>query len=317
MLELDWGGLSCRPRTRFTRDRYPGFYDAFGKGDSAAHVARLRYDGHVSILTSAASHIANTRSRIVSMTYGRPSMTSHLAPAPLPLPIPDSELENLGDVPEEEGGRTISHMTFYVATIELYKILENILSDIYNAWRSRTSKDGSAPYWDVKQGGLDVIIEIDSKLTTFEANLTPVLNWTGFVPSEGIDGVDPLILARQRNVLHARYLSFYICENLAGAVANSHRFIHLRLLLCRPIFTQICSERIGKSRSSTGTASKPGSSSETPGGNILYTSVFTNCAVSCVMAAMDLISLVYDTYKTPATDAWWYNGFCMFDGHPI
>lgn len=27
------------------------------------------------------------------------------------------------------------------------------------------------------------------------------------------------------------------------------------------------------------------------------------------MAAVDLVSLVYDTYQTPATDAWWYNGF--------
>ena len=170
-------------------------------------MARLCYDGYVSISNIAAGHtVANARDRIVSMTYGRPSMTSHLAPSPMPLPIPDSELEDLREGPEEGSSHAISHMTFYVATIELYKILENILSDIYNAWRSRTSKDGSALYWDVKQGGLDIIIEIDSKLSAFEANLTPILNWTSPVSLEGIDGVDTLILARQRNVLHARYL---------------------------------------------------------------------------------------------------------------
>lgn len=245
------------------------------------------------------------------MTYGRPTMTSHLSPAPLPLPIDDSALENLSDEAEEGSDRAVSHMTFYVATIELYKILENILSDIYNAWRTRSSKDGPARYWDAKQGGLDVIIEIDNKLSTFEANLTPVLDWSSPLPSESIDGVDLSILACQRNVLHARYcFPYFGFEPQSVLTTDLDRFIHLRLLLCRPIFTQICSERTGKTRPPNGGNSKPGSSSATPGGNILYTSVFTNCAVACVMGAVDLISLVHDTYKTPATDAWWYNGFC-------
>ncbi|KAL1953096.1 hypothetical protein VTO42DRAFT_3597 [Malbranchea cinnamomea] len=226
---------------------------------------------------------------IVSMTYGRPSMTSHLSQPPLPLAVNDSDLERLGDK-EKPTVPSISHMGFYVATIELYTILENILSDIYNAWRSRSNNDGSGPYWDVKQGGLDVIIDIDNKLSCFESNLDPVLNWTHPPFLEHTDGIDPLILMRQRNVLHAR-------------------FIHLRLLLYRPIFTQLCSESAGKLRSSNGRSSKPGSSSATPSGNILYTSVFTNCAVACVKAAVELISFVYDTYKTPVTDAWWYNGF--------
>lgn len=29
------------------------------------------------------------------------------------------------------------------------------------------------------------------------------------------------------------------------------------------------------------------------------------------MAAIDLTHLVHETYHTRATDAWWYNGFCM------
>jgi hypothetical protein len=37
-----------------------------------------------------------------------------------------------------------------------------------------------------------------------------------------------------------------------------------------------------------------------------------NCAAACAKAAMELVSLVYETYRTSLTDAWWYNGFCKF-----
>lgn len=37
----------------------------------------------------------------------------------------------------------------------------------------------------------------------------------------------------------------------------------------------------------------------------------TKSATACVMAAIDLTHVVYETYHTNATDAWWYNGFCM------
>lgn len=81
-----------------------------------------------------------------------------------------------------------------------------------------------------------------------------------------------------------------------------NRFIHLRLLLYRPMFTQLCSdERAGSSRRSDIQPVEK---------NIIYSSVFSKCAASCVMAAIDLVSLVHETYRTTVTDAWWYNGFC-------
>lgn len=33
-------------------------------------------------------------------------------------------------------------------------------------------------------------------------------------------------------------------------------------------------------------------------------------AAGCIQAAMDLVSLIHETYKSSATDTWWYNGFC-------
>jgi hypothetical protein len=37
----------------------------------------------------------------------------------------------------------------------------------------------------------------------------------------------------------------------------------------------------------------------------------TRCAVSCVNAAMELISLINQNMSTSTTGSWWYNMFCM------
>jgi len=71
------------------------------------------------------------------------------------------------------------------------------------------------------------------------------------------------------------------------------------------MFTQLCSEeRLGWSRH--GDSNK----NITRDKNIIYSSMSVNCAAACVTAAVELVSLVYETYRTSLTDAWWYNGFC-------
>lgn len=89
-------------------------------------------------------------------------------------------------------------------------------------------------------------------------------------------------------------------------ITHPPRFIHLRLLLFRPMFTQLCSEeRAGATR-------PPDSMSPRPEKNEIYSSMSVNCAAACVKAAAELVSHVFETYKTSLTDAWWYNGFCQF-----
>jgi hypothetical protein len=142
------------------------------------------------------------------MTYGRPSMTSHLPSVTLPR-----------TEEEEHSPGTPSPMAFYISTIELYRILDSILSDIYRAWRGRSSP-GSRRH-TTKHGGLDIIIELEEKLFEYENSLPPFLNWN--LPLEQATNPEQSTLYLQRNVLHARYL-------------------YLRLLLYRPILTQLCSE---------------------------------------------------------------------------
>jgi hypothetical protein len=101
------------------------------------------------------------------MTYGRPSMTSHLPSVPLPGAVGRSLV---GGTPNP------ALMTFYIATIELYQILDSILSDVYNAWRGRSSNSPTGGWATSKQAGLDVIIELEEKLFEYESNLPDFLS---------------------------------------------------------------------------------------------------------------------------------------------
>ncbi|KAJ5233015.1 hypothetical protein N7468_005971 [Penicillium chermesinum] len=225
---------------------------------------------------------------IVSMTYGRPSMTSHISPVhavPLPAMRPKSQSEDPCALSEQPCDHSQGQTIFYASTIELYTILESILADVYNAWRGRSHHNRTPPIQETSPTSLDVVMELDNKLANFEANVPSVLNWTNSDPSDAEYQLP--VFRRQRNVLRAR-------------------FIHLRLLLYRPMFTQLCSEE------RTGPTKAPSTSSQQTSRtkkNFIYDSILVNCAAACVNAAIDLVSLMHETYLTSHTDAWWYNGF--------
>jgi len=201
-------------------------------------------------------------------------MTTHLGPVRPP-----------SDCLEEESS------AFYNEAIKLYDILDKILADVYKAWRGQRSRHERfvphQPPPKSRLGGLDTVLEIERQLAVFGANVPSHLQWTSNYPQAN-QHLNPVI-AQQRNVLHARY-------------------IHLHLLVYRPIFTQLYSETVRKvpSSSSSSSLSLP---SATPT-STLYTSMLSKCATACVTAAIDLTHLVYETYQTSAADAWWYNGFC-------
>ncbi|RAK85664.1 hypothetical protein BO79DRAFT_155483 [Aspergillus costaricaensis CBS 115574] len=217
----------------------------------------------------------------LSMTHGRPTMTTHLTPLPPP--------ENLEMSRQSPPGEP-SLLSYYIEAIKLYNILDRILSDVYYAWCGRTRQD--RPQASTKSlGGLDTILEVEKELTLFEANLPSCLKWDPDTPELNSDGRLNQPIAHQKNVLHARYL-------------------HLHLLLHRPMFTQLYSERVRKRDSVGGNGVREewtAHSSATRSALYLYTA--NKSATACVMAAIDLTHLVHETYHTNATDAWWYNGF--------
>ncbi|GKZ44353.1 hypothetical protein AbraIFM66951_006242 [Aspergillus brasiliensis] len=202
-----------------------------------------------------------------------------------PLPPPnDSEMSR------QDPSTEPSLLSFYIEAIRLNDILDRILSDVYYAWCGRTRQDGSQASTK-SLGGLGTMLEIERDLTLFEANLPSCLKWHPDSPDLNSDRNMNQAIAQQRNVLHARY-------------------VHLHLLLHRPMFTQLYSERVRQHEPSGITGSRE---SWTAHGsayrNTLYFSIANKSATACVMAAIDLTHLVHETYRTNATDAWWYNGF--------
>ncbi|KAL4737406.1 fungal-specific transcription factor domain-containing protein [Aspergillus similis] len=217
----------------------------------------------------------------LSMTHGRPSMTTHLALLP---PADDSNASH------QVGAEEPSLMAFYTEAIKLYDILDRILSDVYYVWRGRSRRD--QPQASTKAlGGLDTVLEIERQLTFFEANLPSFLKWTPGQSGVPVARELSQAIAQQRNVLHARYL-------------------HLHLLLHRPIFTQLYTETVRNHESTSGTGIQENLIVPSfAGQSTLYSSMASKCATACVTAAIDLTRLVYETHQTNATDAWWYNGF--------
>jgi hypothetical protein len=112
------------------------------------------------------------------------------------------------DDPCELSGQACDHkmgyMTFYVSSIELYKILESILSEVYNAWQSRSNNTRTASPRGAKHCSLDVLMELDDKLSAFEANVPQPLNWTDEQARHRTGNTHSAIFKRQQNVLRTR-----------------------------------------------------------------------------------------------------------------
>ncbi|KAK1503296.1 fungal specific transcription factor domain-containing protein [Colletotrichum tamarilloi] len=225
---------------------------------------------------------------LVSMTFGRPTVTSNLSANEL-LSRSHSGADQSLEQPKLE---------FITQSFKLSLILENILSQVYQAWRNRYPAQRASCGTRGGGGGggigglsFDAIVELDSKLTDFEDLVPPLLSWGGESEASVLDGVsspdDLRILATQKHVLHAR-------------------FLYLRLMLHRPILTDLSAEYARPHRDTAGgrPSSEAASRSRDKG---LRAPFLTECARACVDAAMQLIDLVQGSYQTDTTGAWWWN----------
>lgn len=139
------------------------------------------------------------------MTHGRPSMTSHIAPLPLPAMGTNSKEPDPCELSGQPCDHKFGYMTFYVSTIELYKILESILSEVYKAWQSKSDNRGTTSPRGSKLCSLDTLMELDDKLATYEAGVPQPLNWTNQPSLQHSSNGHGPIFKRQQNVLRARY----------------------------------------------------------------------------------------------------------------
>jgi hypothetical protein len=139
------------------------------------------------------------------MTYGRPTMTAHLPDLP---PLTSQELGGVQEPlqPQPSARNEPSKLCFYVEYVRQCRILGEILSNVYQP-SAGGFPSTPLPSWDEhKSHGMDAILELDAKLSKYEAALPPTMSWTSPSDISGLDDELRTIIATQRTVLRGRYV---------------------------------------------------------------------------------------------------------------
>ena len=143
---------------------------------------------------------------------------------------------------------------------------------------------------------------MDCALSDFESSTPPELSWINRK-----EGEVSLVLEIQTNVLHAPSVLHLL---LWSHSSKLFRFLYLRIIVYRPVFTQHCRESFGESLPESVRRSAQEYKRHKQAENALYSSFSHQCSIACIQAAQELIELISVTSKTDATGAWWYNVFC-------
>ncbi|KAK1138868.1 hypothetical protein N8T08_001739 [Aspergillus melleus] len=217
--------------------------------------------------------------RVISMTFGRPAMISKASSGSVPLPVAVDEEH----IPTDSGAQAKqptdrpSIMAFYAKSLELYEIMNDILLSLYNKPVPDESPEDMYDFYFDKEisQGERTIFDLDRALS----------RWTRALPLHLRDPSslrsDNMIFLRQGVVLRAR-------------------FLHVRMLLFRPVLSKYCTAR-----------------------DIAVTDplfslvdsfphrVALQCSVICVKVAQEVIDLIRDNIPTDGSSgplpAWWYN----------
>ncbi|KAH2074078.1 hypothetical protein KXW40_001995 [Aspergillus fumigatus] len=216
--------------------------------------------------------------RVISMTFGRPAMISKASCGAVPLPATvDEEYipASLGDEVRQPAGRP-SVMAFYAKSLELYEILNDILLSLYKPVPEENPEDIYDFYFNKgSDESARTVFELDRALTKWAQSLPAHLR--GDTPSMPEDAV----FYHQSVVLRAR-------------------FLHVRMLLFRPILSKYCTAR-----------------EFTPHDPLISVNdsfpqrVAQQCSIICVKVAQEVIELIYSNIPADGTTgplpAWWYN----------
>ncbi|KAL3484417.1 fungal-specific transcription factor domain-containing protein [Aspergillus germanicus] len=215
--------------------------------------------------------------RVISMTFGRPAMISKASCGSVPLPatIDEEYIASASGAEATQPADRPSMMAFYAKSLELYEILNDVLLSLYKPIPEESPEDIYDFYFnrEPSEGEL-TIFELDRALTRWTRSLPTHLRGD---PSP-VDG--NIIFKRQCVVLRAR-------------------FLHVRMLLFRPILSKYCTARE--------IASDPLISLH----DSFPQRVALQCSVICVKVAQEVIGLIHSNIPADGTSgplpAWWYN----------
>ncbi|KXJ87225.1 fungal-specific transcription factor domain-domain-containing protein [Microdochium bolleyi] len=164
--------------------------------------------------------------RVLSMTLGRPPMVTWPTTIPMPAAVDDEELKTGAGSSCEEvaAGEAPSKTAFFVHTLRLMDVMMSVLKSLYRPFEELT-RSSLFPSSSVETLSLIKIVELEAELARWRRDVPSYLRYhelggqgsVSFSASSG--GIDAVFL-RQAIALHCRYL-------------------HLRILLFRPMMMHL------------------------------------------------------------------------------
>ncbi|KFZ11405.1 hypothetical protein V501_04785 [Pseudogymnoascus sp. VKM F-4519 (FW-2642)] len=229
--------------------------------------------------------------RILSTTLGRPLMISRAISNSVPLPasVDDEFLSSEPGVDNVQPMGVPFRSEFYLQTLKLYNILELTLSTFYPSGVSEsvTSRRNPSTNEDFEDLDYNAILRIDKLLTEWHQDIPPHLIWRS-APMSG--EVDELFL-RQANVLKLRYL-------------------HLQILLFRPVLSQLLLSSLLVQKNHGPTLKLP-----------LQHAIALPFARKCVSAAQQIIDITHGHQRNDGSfeplPAWWYKVFYVYSAATV
>ncbi|KAH8814897.1 fungal-specific transcription factor domain protein [Xylogone sp. PMI_703] len=217
--------------------------------------------------------------RVLSMTFGRPAMISKSLADTVPFPamIDPEYLPEEASTPGVQPPGRPPMIAFFVKSLHLYEIINDILLELYMNDDQNETKDpdGFPLYKPYESLDLAAILKLDRALMSWGRNLPPHLKLS--CPECMSNGM----VYRQAVVCRAR-------------------FLYARILLFRPVLSRFCLPDITTSATNTGTALDES----------LSQCVTLQCSILCLRSAHEIIHLIHSNLSTNDLSgplpAWWY-----------
>ncbi|GLA81450.1 hypothetical protein AtubIFM56815_005101 [Aspergillus tubingensis] len=158
--------------------------------------------------------------RLLALTFGRPNMISSNSAVPPPLIIDDEYL--LQDGEGIQRSQSQSSMEFFVCSIQLFEILNGIMSRIYRCESINHSNGGAEELW-WSRGCLEDVLKLNSALDEWRDTIPNNLRLESAMEARTDPRSDTAVL--QAKVLYSRFLYIRILllrPTLLSAAQNRH-----------------------------------------------------------------------------------------------
>ena len=249
------------------------------------------------------------------MSYGRPLMihsSIEYNSFTLPSAVDDELLTCYPDAPGSQPSSRPSRVECYVQTLQLGGILGQVLTSFYHQGsetqsvskpcinREKDKGRSNVLPGHISSSRLQKLLDVDEQLNVWMKNLPAHLqvpNDADGIPSAAsIDFEEGTMFRRQAMVLKARYvgrgpsLGGYEYGN-TWTLANYPRALYVRLILLRPLLSELCDS----ANKPTAESNQHGSTSPS-----MLQSMLMNPANLCVSVAQDLAHLITENSRSKA-----------------